>query len=237
MSLYCYAGGDPINFMDPDGRFFKSIFKFFKKVFKAVAKFVKKYWKPILAIAVAIAVPMFATGAIQAALGVGLKTAKIIAGSIGGAIGGAITGGLRGAAYGAISGGMFAGVGVAYKSLLDAKVNATLALGVKALGHGIAGGVSARMYGGKFETGFVSGFFTGLLTPVADEVETYLGKNGFPGIAEYGGYATAGVTGGIAAELSGGDFEYGAVTGIFSRAFNKKLTEIEGEGEYFREEA
>lgn len=107
-------------------------------------------------------------------------------------------------------------------SLADIE-NPWLKLPMGAVSHGIVGGVSSRLAGGKFAGGFYGGVF-GYLAPSTDEVVTDA--------------LVAGVFGGTGARLGGGEFEDGFVTGVAGRIFNhwahklaKWLLKSEGKAE------
>jgi len=80
--------------------------------------------------------------------------------------------------------------------------------------HGMAGGVMSTMGGGKFGHGFASAAGTQLSSVMIDQIGN--------GAASYKAHRimAAAVVGGTIAEVIGGKFANGAVTGAFSRAFN-----------------
>ena len=241
MSLYDYANGDPINYFDPDGRFFKKLFKkvgnFFKKaakvvkkVVKKVGKFVKKYWKPILTIAVAVVVtiyaPQFSSIAWKQAMAVGglagaasgATSAALNGGSVKDVLKGAVVGGLRGAVSAGITYGVASGIeGVSNFELHNAFADGydTLTHAVKVASNGVSGGITSEIFGGDFVDGMVGGAVSAGISPLTAHM-TELG-----GGYEMGAYGVAALGGGLGAVATGGDFEMGAVSGLFTFAFNQ----------------
>ncbi len=88
----------------------------------------------------------------------------------------------------------------------------------KVFAHGMVGGVSTKLQGGKFGAGFLSAGFTQALsqTPFFDKV----GGDPTTGVGRVKNAAAAAVVGGTASVIGGGKFSNGAVTGAFSRMFN-----------------
>jgi len=80
--------------------------------------------------------------------------------------------------------------------------------------HGMAGGIMSTMGGGKFGHGFASADGTQLSSVMIDQIGN--------GAASYKAHRimAAAVVGGTIAEVTGGKFANGALTGAFSRAFN-----------------
>ncbi|MET1257516.1 hypothetical protein [Aliikangiella maris] len=98
----------------------------------------------------------------------------------------------------------------------------------KVVSHGLAGGISSKLSGGKFGHGFFSAGFTqfagqqGWLPEIGANSWGDRIKNAF----------AAAMMGGTISKLTGGKFSNGAVTGAFSRilndsAFSKKLLKEE----------
>jgi hypothetical protein len=92
----------------------------------------------------------------------------------------------------------------------------------RTVGHGLVGGISTRVQGGKFGAGVLSA-----MVPVAAQetgaVGGVLGGLGMEADNYLGNLVGAAVIGGTASELGGGKFANGAVTGAFSYAFNDAL--------------
>ena len=108
---------------------------------------------------------------------------------------------LRSAAIAGVSAWAFGAIG-----------QANWGIEAKALAHGIVGGISSELQGGKFGHGFVSAGFTKLLN-----VNTLVGieKNLTPTRI-----AVAAIVGGTISELTGGKFANGAATAALGQALN-----------------
>jgi hypothetical protein len=87
-------------------------------------------------------------------------------------------------------------------------------LGAKVFSHGAAGGVMARLQGGKFGSGFAAAGVTEAFAPAIDNIgrgnESYAPAR----------IAAAAVVGGTSSVITGGKFANGAITAAFARAFN-----------------
>jgi RHS repeat-associated protein len=163
--------------------------------FKSLFGFVKKYWRVIAAIVVTV----YLGPAASAFFG-----STIAGGAVAGAVAGAIsTGSLRGALVGAISGAMFG-------SLHNMSAGA-----LKVAAHGVAGGISSVLSGGKFGHGFLS---AGLTQAMGNVKGVF--TNAPQGMARIGNAVKAAVIGGTISKISGGKFANGALTGVFSRLLN-----------------
>jgi hypothetical protein len=186
---YSYVLNNPMSYTDPSGYFFK-----------ALGKFVKKHWRTIASIAISVYLPG-AGGLLQ-----GWGVTNIVAqGAITGFIaGGVATGSLKGALVGAFSGAMFGQLH-----------SMTQGVG-KVIAHGMAGGLSSVLNGGKFGHGFMSAGFTQTMGNVKG-----MFVDGATRIADRISNAVkAAMIGGTASAISGGKFANGAVTGAFSRLLN-----------------
>jgi RHS repeat-associated protein len=221
---YSYVKNNPYKYTDPSGFFFKKIFKS-----------IKKWIKPIIAIAVA-AVITWATMGTGTFLGfssfasswTGFFGAGSIfatgaaAGFVSGAImTGSLSGALKGAVFGAISAGIangvaetvgaISGLGSAAHplSFFTAETGQFGWATAKAVMHGITRAAITKAQGGRWSSGFWSGF----------------ASSGFSvGTKDYGGFvgrtAIMGIVGGTVSEISGGKFANGAVSGAFVHMFN-----------------
>jgi hypothetical protein len=136
----------------------------------------------------------------------GKAAAGAIAGFAAGAVG---TGTLKGAFSGALGGAVlgFAG-GVAWQNPVT-----------RLLGHGVAGGVSSTLQGGRFGHGFVSAGVTQAAKPGL----TRLGEGPRRAVAEA-------IVGGTASAATGGKFANGAVTAAMSYAFGQMAQREQDQG-------
>ena len=138
---------------------------------------------------------------------------------------GSLEGALRGALFGAISAGVaygvaevaghLANVGSAEAhaaTLMKAGLNKLTA--IKTMLHGLSRGIIARIQGGSFKAGFMSG-----LSSAFD-----VGTKGYGGFV--GRTTIMAIVGGTAAALGGGKFANGAVSAAFVHMFNGEYGSI-----------
>ncbi|MEE8339534.1 MAG: putative Ig domain-containing protein, partial [Xanthomonadales bacterium] len=194
LNRYSYVLNNPLSYTDPSGYF--SLKKLWKKI------------RPFAAIAITIWNPgaLFLTGVW------GAGTTGFIAGFV-------VTGTLKGAVIGAFSAAAFYGIGQHFAGVADANPKVYKFVGGSGLrpgqftqkiaAHGIAGGVTSELQGGKFGHGFVSAGYTQALAGPIGQLKIPQGR-----------IAAAAIVGGTASELTGGKFANGALTGAFSRAFH-----------------
>jgi hypothetical protein len=123
--------------------------------------------------------------------------------------GGIATGSLKGALVGAFTAGAFHGVGTHFQGL--GKLTSGLKA-AKALAHGVVGGISSVLNGGKFGHGFASAGISQAMGGTIDGISDKAGR-----------IVASAVVGGTVSEITGGKFANGAVTGAFSRAFNEEV--------------
>ena len=124
-----------------------------------------------------------------------------------------VSSGLTLDAQGVLMGGFSA---VMFSQLHSWKVDGFSA--AKATAHGIVGGISSVLSGGKFGHGFAAAGFTQAIGQT-----TNLFTENPQGMARLGNAAKAALIGGTASKLSGGKFGNGAMTAAFSRVFNDDL--------------
>lgn len=202
---YSYVLNNPLSFTDPDGFFFKKIFKAIGKAFGKIFSFLKKNFKAILRIAITgIACANPAAPLTCAAVAVGTSFAFTLAD--GGSIGDA----LKAAAFAAVSVGTFTGVGAILRDV--AGIAGTAYFAVKSAVHGVVGGALSMAQGGSFLQGFVSnaiGAATGLVSDAISQGSLLLDT------------IIVASAGGVAAELTGGKFANGALFAAFGNIFNK----------------
>ncbi len=200
---YAYALNNPLKYTDPSGYFFKKLFRAIKKVLK----------NPLVRAVLGIVAGLYA----YAYFGI-LTGSKAIAAFAGGFTGGLVASGgdLKQAAIGGVTALAFYGIGSHFEGL--ARANGGALSGLQKVGkvivHGVAGGLSSRLSGGRFKDGFLSAGFT--------QAASLSGKVFVEG-DKIGNAVKAAVLGGTASVVGGGKFANGAVTGAFSRLFNDGL--------------
>jgi hypothetical protein len=194
---YSYVLNNPMNYTDPSGYFFK---KLWKKV------------KQYASVIVGAALVYFTGGA--ASWFVSSWYGAATAGAIAGAAGAAANGGniFTGALRGAFSAAAFYGVGSAFG---EVAAGSAAHIG-KTLAHGVVGGITSVLNGGKFGHGFAAAGATQAFAPSIDSIN----KGSRYSVARV---TVAAVVGGTASKLTGGKFANGAVTGGFSRLFNDEM--------------
>jgi len=200
---YSYVMNNPLKYTDPSGYFLKKLFKAIKKIFK----------NPIFRAVVGLVVGIYAFA------WVGIMTGSGALGAFaGGFTGGLIASGgdLKQAAIGGITALAFYGIGSYFETLSAAsKTGLSAAQKVaKVISHGVAGGLSSRLSGGRFKDGFLSAGFT-------QGVSQY--GNVFVEGDIVGNAAKAAVIGGTASEVGGGKFANGASRAAFGRLFNDEV--------------
>ncbi|MEX0289551.1 MAG: hypothetical protein AB3N14_10625, partial [Flavobacteriaceae bacterium] len=218
---YSYVLNNPLSYMDPSGYFLSGLKKFFKK-----------FWRPILAIVVSIVTAGMAAwamglgngfwGSLGAVFNGGLASGWLgvaqgaAIGAAGGFAGGFVaTGSLKGALVGAFTGALAGAVGGIFKFQGVTDFFGSFTEMARAAAHGISGGISSELSGGKFGQGFLSSFTSSLAyhsTPIGEM------KYGVSRVM-----ATA-VVGGTASVIGGGKFENGAVTSAFQAIFNAEMS-------------
>jgi RHS repeat-associated protein len=231
---YTYVNNNPLSFTDPSGfGFFSSIAGFFKSAVKGVVNYYKglisvaqkalsnPYVRTALAIAAVYFIGPAVAGlvsnavivggaasatAIEAAVAAATLIGNTVGGAVAGAAGGLIAGAgdLKSAGIGALTGGLFGFVGAS-----SAFGPVTENTASRIVAHGVIGGVTSRLGGGKFGPAAFASAFAKFATPVAAQ----FGRLG-------GALATAAI-GGTASVIGGGKFQNGAITAAFAYLLNE----------------
>ena len=200
---YSYVLNNPLSFTDPDGFFFKKLFKAIGKAFGKIFKFIKANFKAILRIAItALACSNPAAPATCAAVTIGTSFGFTLAD--GGSLGDAF----KAAAFSAATVGVFSGVGAVFRDLALTGVALAAAKGAV---HGVVSGALSVAQGGSFLQGFAAG-------AVGGAAGAFVGPDS--GVDFFTSTAITAVAGGLAAELTGGKFANGALTAAFANIFN-----------------
>jgi len=189
---YSYVWNNPLNATDPSGEFIFTLTAMFIVAFETFK------WYAIAAI--------FAVAGTLDALIAGADLSDAF-------LSGIISG---------ISAGAFAGVGNVLTSKLAGNFAAGLSgvgFAVKVISHGLIGGITSVLRGGKFGHGFASAFFTAAATSFNNS--QFIGKAGY----SWKRVMIGATIGGSASRLSGGKFANGAITGAFSQALNQERGE------------
>lgn len=207
LNRYSYCFNNPLSHTDPSG--FSVDDAFFPMWAAVVIGTIATFATAGMAAPAAVALIGFAAGFTGAVVGAAMNGASF---------GQAMMAGLQGGAMGAIMASMSFGIGQAFSPMLTREAgqlvlnmkNAMVSLG-QAGAHGIVNGGFRVIQGGRFEHGFMSGFFASLSGSGVGMIKT----------APLGLYAVVGAaTGGTAEALGGGKFANGAVTGTFVGMFN-----------------
>ncbi|MDQ7049261.1 MAG: RHS repeat-associated core domain-containing protein [Enterobacterales bacterium] len=191
LNRYSYVLNNPLSATDPSGYFFSKL---------------KKYWRTITAIVISIYLP----GSAGLLAEWGIASGAVAQGAIAGFISGGIaTGSWRGALVGAFTGAMFGQIGNEFGHGAEAVTSVN-----KVLAHGVAGGISSVLNGGKFGHGFAS---AGMTASLGDSRLFTKAAKGWDRVKNA---VKAAIVGGTMSKLTGGKFASGAITGAFSRLLN-----------------
>jgi len=201
MNRYSYTLNNPLSFTDPSGYFFSSIFKKLKKLFDKIKKIIKKVVEKLKKIArkmreIHKKIKKYVKKYWRVIVAVVVAVVVTVA--------------TMGIASGVA--GVKAASGVA-KALGTSAINV-----VKVVAHGLIGGLRAVVNGGKFLAGFISGAVGKAVTIGSN----WLSNNINAGISSkvVKGLVVATV-GGLAAELTGGEFAAGFIAAGVAFATNE----------------
>ena len=203
LNRYSYVWNNPVNGTDPSGYFLKGLYRGGKN-------FLQDNRRLIYSVAITAAGGWVVAPLAGASLVAGSAYVGFTAGLVGSG------GDLKAAAIGGITAGAFAGVGNVYAQNPGGLLGGghTGMLVEKTIAHGVVGGTSSVLAGGKFGAGFLSA-----------AVPAGYRNAGFGGqLGSLRGYAEAAILGGTASELGGGKFANGAITATMAYAFNDLAT-------------
>jgi len=219
LNRYSYVWNNPLRYTDPTG------YRTWWDNFKAWGK---KHKNEIISTVVSITVAVVVTALTG---GIGSPLTVMLGGMAGGFTGGMVGARLNGdswsdawdaALQGMVIGGISALVSFSVGSVISSSFasigNATLQTiareGTRALAHGLTQGYLSLVQGGSFWSGFASGAFSSLGGSLLQ------GFNLTDRLGTVGSVGVGALMGGIAAELSGGDFGVGAISGAWVTLFN-----------------
>ena len=125
-----------------------------------------------------------------------------------------------------ISAGVSHGIGEIFMVARDASIGTKILMGVgRTAAHAVSQGVLSLVQGGGFVQGFVSGGLGSLGAEAWGGAMKYMGYEKFAG-STIGMVAFGALSGGVGAELSGGNFWQGAVTGGIVAGLNHAMHKI-----------
>lgn len=239
---YIYVLNNPLSYTDPSGYFFKKIWKAIVKVVSAVispvVKLINKAGKWLAkngllgVVSGIITIIGFATGNPFAVMAASAINTALAGGSAEDVLKGALIEGAMMVATAGLhnlgtvaKGGMQAAQAAGTAS--GAVVNAAKAIHnvtrvsykvLHAAAHGVLGGVTNTLMGGKFKDGFISAA-AGAYAGTSGLIGKIAGSGVIPNTVSTR-TAIAGVIGGTVSEVSGGKFANGAYSAAFGHLFN-----------------
>ena len=204
---YTYVLNNPLSFTDPSGF---GLFSFVKKIFKSVAKAFTAVFKAVKSVVRAVASQIKTIAAIGATVVGAAYGCPACGGFVAGLIAG--DGDIRAGIIGAAT-------AYAFGQLHFNPANFGEKV-FKVVAHGVVGGLSQELQGGRFVSGFLAAGATQAfsLSGGFNRLGVSNSPEGFGGYAQNA--AAAAVVGGTASVIGGGKFQNGAITGAFSRLFN-----------------
>ncbi|PNQ56220.1 hypothetical protein C1141_13910, partial [Vibrio agarivorans] len=195
---YSYVQNNPMKYTDPSGHFLKKLFKKVGRALKKIGGMLKKIGRFVRENAFQIGLMIVGIYAPWVAFAIRTTYATM-------------TGGLRGLVSTLATAALYNVVG----SNFPVGSFGSSAWAIKTVAHGVAGGISSVMQGGKFGEGFASAAVAQAFSPYIDETidDKNLGISGER-------IAAAAVIGGVTSHLTGGKFANGAAMGAMARMFN-----------------
>ena len=197
---YSYVHNNPLNATDPSGYFVKEI-----------------------AGLVVGAILTFATGGLVAGAFAASWYGAATIGAVAGAVGAAANGGdiLQGALAGGVSGAAFSGAGSLFRGTGGlAHLTGGVEYFAKAAVHGVVGGITNVLQGGKFGNGFATAGVAKLFSLGALELD----------LDSTGQFLSATIAGGTASKITGGKFANGATTAALAYAVNQAISQASEAG-------
>ncbi len=161
--------------------------------------------------------------------GIGGIEGFVMAGANGALAGAVESNSLKGAAWGAFSAVAFHGIGSYFNSaewaqsgqqVFGTGLNAA-GYSAKVLAHGVAGGITQHLQGGKFGSGFASAGVTEAFSGPINAIDP-----ANPTIGSATRVMVAALVGGTVSDLTGNKFATGAVTAAFAQVFNEEADRI-----------
>ena len=210
LNRYSYVWNNPLNATDPSGYFLSSL----------ISKYIiqdtwigRKIIQPVLRAISGNQVLNAIVTAVIAYYG-GPSAVAAYSQAVAYANGGSLLDGIKAGAISYASSYAFAAVGEAFPVIGESGVINWNNLAPNAIGHGLVGGASSELSGGKFGHGFISAFASSAAKPLI------VGKFGIEPEARAARTVTAVIVGGTASAATGGKFANGAVTSALSWTFN-----------------
>jgi len=120
----------------------------------------------------------------------------------------ALTNGIKGAVIAGVAAEIANGIGNMGNNMIKSGTSAFVVAGTKAVLHGITRAAISKAQGGRWSSGFWSGFASSYLAPISQR---------------YGGVSrvvSSAIVGGTVSSVSGGKFANGAVAGAFIMMYN-----------------
>ena len=217
LNRYSYVRNNPLSFTDPSGfflrGFFRSVGRFLRKALPIAAAVAAAYFTGgflssamlanIPALSCTVALSSYSAAIVGAVSGAGAGLASSVVGSVvrGGGFGAGFRSGLRNAPMSMLRGAVTGGIGEAFSG---GGAMAGAPDVARVVAHGVAGGALSSIAGSSFASGFTSGLF-GSIGASSDPV-------------------SAALLGGTASALSGGKFEDGAISSVFTYLYNEMGT-------------
>jgi RHS repeat-associated protein len=224
---YSYVSNNPLKYTDPSGYFLGKLFSGIAKVLRSIGRAIKSALQnPIIRMGLAI----YGAYAIGSAITTSIYNSSFVAAAGAGSVSASAAAALYsqaaiiGGAVGGFAGGLIASGGDFSAALIGGFTGASAGfIGTsgwgtpgKAFAHGMVGGVTSKIQGGKFGHGFMNSAFSKFVSGKVHN-STLINKDPI-----MGGVAMA-MIGGTASALGGGKFANGARTAATQYLFNEAI--------------